>query len=89
MRALEVVIQMTILLHKLYLVKVCMKRRGGSKIPKNLPTWFMNDEYVLNLNLVEQEQQHGGFLIFNRLNRLLDLVLLCLDRLIGYSNSIT
>ena len=30
-----------------------------------------------------------GFLIFNYLNRLLDLALLCLDRLLDYSNSIT
>ena len=28
----------------------------------------------------------GGFLIFNHLNRLMDLALLCLDRLLDYSN---
>ena len=33
--------------------------------------------------------KYGGFLIFNHLNRLLDLALLCLDRLLDYSNSIT
>ena len=34
---------MTILLHKPYLVKVTTKGEGGSKIPKILTTWFMND----------------------------------------------
>ena len=33
--------QMTILLHKPYLVKVTTK--WGSKIPKILTTWFMDD----------------------------------------------
>ena len=35
--------QMTILLHKSYLIKVTTKGGGGSKIPKNLTTWFMDD----------------------------------------------
>ena len=34
---------MTILLHKPYLVKVTTKGGGGSKIPKILTTWFMDD----------------------------------------------
>ena len=38
----EGVSQMTILLHKPYLVKVTTQGRG-SKIPKNLTTWFMDD----------------------------------------------
>ena len=37
----EGVSQMTILLHKPYLVKVTKK--GGPKIPKKLTIWFMND----------------------------------------------
>ena len=35
--------QMTILLHKPYLVKATTKGEGGSKISKNLTTWFMDD----------------------------------------------
>ena len=35
--------QMTILLHKHYFVKVTTKGGGGSKIPKKLTTWFMDD----------------------------------------------
>ena len=34
---------MTILLHKPYLVKVTTKGEGGSKISKNLTTWFIDD----------------------------------------------
>ena len=34
---------MTILLHKPYLVKVTTNGGGGSKIPKILITWFMDD----------------------------------------------
>ena len=39
----EGVSQITILLHKPYLVKVNTKGGGGSKIPKILTTWFMDD----------------------------------------------
>ena len=38
---------MTILLHKPYLVKVTTKGGGGSKMPKNVTTWFMDDPLVL------------------------------------------
>ena len=34
---------MTILLHIPYLVKVTTKEGGGSKIPKILTMWFMDD----------------------------------------------
>ena len=55
--------QMTILLHKPYLVKVTTKGGGGSKIPEILTTWFMNDpkvKYVSNIlghNAVESYGQ--------------------------------
>ena len=41
--------QMTILLHKPYLVKVTTKGGGGSKISKNLTTWFMDDPFSINI----------------------------------------
>ena len=39
---------MTILLHKPYLVKVTTKGEGGcgSKIPKHLTTWLMDDPFI-------------------------------------------
>ena len=37
------VCQMSILLHKPYLVKLSTKGEGGSKMPKILSTWFMDD----------------------------------------------
>ena len=37
------VCQMSILLHKPYLVKLSTKGGGGSKMPKILSTWFMDD----------------------------------------------
>ena len=37
------VFQMSILLHKPYLVKWSTKGEGGSKMFKNLSTWFMDD----------------------------------------------
>ena len=43
---------MTILYHKAYLVKVTTKGEGGSKIPKILTTWFMDDPLeILQWNL--------------------------------------
>ena len=35
--------QIPILLHRLYLIKVSMEGWKGSKILKNLSTWFMDD----------------------------------------------
>ena len=37
------VCQMSILLHKPYLVKLSTKGGGGSKLSKILSTWFMDD----------------------------------------------
>ena len=42
---------MTILLHKPYLIKVSMKVELGSKIPKNLTSWFMDDPKISNKQL--------------------------------------
>ena len=36
---------MSILLHKPYLVKVTTKGGGGSKISKNLTTWFLINDF--------------------------------------------
>ena len=38
---------MAILLQKPHLVKVTTKGKGGSKIPKILTTWFMDDPLLL------------------------------------------
>ena len=46
------VCQMTILLHKSYLVKVTKK--GGQKYPKNLTTWFMNDPRYVFMSQLSQ-----------------------------------
>ena len=40
--------QIPILLHRLYLIKVSMKGWKGSKILKNLSTWFMDDPILKN-----------------------------------------
>ena len=46
--------QMTISLHKLYLVKVATKGRGV-KIPKNLTTWFIDDpSYQKYINVLQR-----------------------------------
>ena len=53
---------MTILLHKPYLVKVTTKGERGSKMPKKLTTWFMDDPSeenaygVVDLNWIHGEE---------------------------------
>ena len=43
------VYQMSILLlHKPYEVKLSIKGEGGSKMSKNLSTWFMNDPLIIH-----------------------------------------
>ena len=43
---------MAILLHKPYFVKMTIKGEG-SKIPKNLTTWFMDDPYAMFIDSLE------------------------------------
>ena len=58
---------MTILLHKPYLVKVTTKGGGGSKIPKNVTTWFLDGTTIIDVSLVQKLDYQSGIIFIRTL----------------------